>query len=202
MSRADQISRLTKDAWPDAGDLVTKILDESKGVTSWRPARAALLHSAQERSWMTPIQLQAFLLSHDFLAKRLGQEKALALLPELKSPKLDYLRGIRPVPKMIALACAHVQACFEMPIPAGDVPAFDRWFTEHFGHAAGVTEFLDVAESYITDRIRGYDMSRTGRQARLAGPALIRALDWVRRMGPFCPFGEGSSPALWPQKES
>lgn len=202
MNRAEKVADLTKDLWDGTADLVTKVLDSSRPPSGWRVPRAALAAAAVDRIWMTPEQFKDWLLAQEFLAKKRKDPVKPVLALEIKAQKMDYLRGKRPISKMHALAMAHYAAGLPMPIEPEDTVAFDHWFTENFGITTGAGEFLDVGQSYIGDRVRGYDITRKGRAERLAGPALIRALDWILRMGPFCPYGAPEPIRPWPTEES
>jgi hypothetical protein len=190
-SYAQQIAKLTKDSWQGTAAMIEKVMAESSHARRWTPTRSAVLATtvANRVLWMTPAQFNDFLLAQDFLAKKKGTPKPVDALG-LKAVKMDYLRGARAVTKVHALAMAHFAAGLPMPIEPENTEAFDQWFTERFGQAAPVTAFLDVSQSYITDRLRGFDITTKGRAVRLPSAALIRALDWVLRFGPFCPYGE------------
>lgn len=187
---AQQIERLTKDSWRGTAAMIERIIAESSHVARWTPCRAAVLSLTCRRDvWMTPAQFGDYLLAQDFLAKKKGTPKPVDALG-LKAVKLDYLRGVRAVSKLHALAMAHFAAGLPLPIEAENTEAFGAWFAQRFGQAAPVTAFLDVSQSYITDRLRGYDITTKGRAERLPSAALLRALDWVLRFGPFSPYGE------------
>lgn len=191
ISYAAQIAKLTKDSWRGTAPMIEKVMAESSHAPRWTPTRSAILATTVATGvlWMTPDQFNDFLLAQDFLAKKKGTPKPIDALG-LKAVKLDYLRGVRAISKVHALAMAHFAAGLPMPIEPEKTEAFDIWFTTRFGQAAPVTAFLDVAQCYITDRLRGFDITTKGRAVRLPSAALIRALDWVLRFGPFCPYGE------------
>lgn len=198
-ARIDIVDKVVRGLWPDAKSLVEVVVEESRGISAWRPGRAALLLSAAPRVWMTSGQFYAWLHAQNFLHKRTpGAPKPIEAVGIASRRRLALLKGDAQVTKLEALAMAHYAAGIAPPIEPDDVPAFSAWVGEKFGASRQLAAFLEVHQSYIQDRVRGFDIQNTRRIPRLPDITLIRAMDWVLRFGPFCPYGEPADVELFP----
>lgn len=193
------LERVASNRWPDCADLMHEIAYESQRVRSWRPARAGALVALQKsRVWMTLDEFENF-LANTRLPKLRG--KVLSERLEIGKKRLKAIREGSPISRVEALACAHYQLGLALPVPAGDVEAFGPWVNARFGAFEAIGNFLGIRGDDITNRIRGYDTRKGGRVPCKPGPQLIRALDWVYRVGPSCPFGDAPDVEYWPGHE-
>lgn len=138
---------------------------------------------------MTPAQFSAW--SERFFPprKQIGDAMAREIGID-KGPAKRRREGSISVSKHEALACAHYALGFPLPTPAGDVEAFARWFGRHFATANSVNLWLDLSNGFISFRLRGYAMRGEERVSTVPDATLIRALDWVHRVGPVAPWFE------------
>jgi hypothetical protein len=195
------LSKLDPESYPGAVELVLTVIDESKAVDSWRPLRAAAaaLEPGEAPIWMTAEQFTRWYLGEMALERKLKTgRKPSDVLGIQATARASYLNGSRAIPKIIALACAHISASLPLPIEAGDSAKFSFWFTPRFGSPTAINDFLDLGKEHISNRVRGYRVVDDERRPRLPEEALIRALDWVYRFGPCCPFGDRPPPAVFP----
>jgi hypothetical protein len=205
--RADHLKGLVAGAYVDTGPVVQAIVKESAYHGAWRPVRAAaiLAMAAKENvatSWMTAEEFEALVKAAGMEGRRRGSTERLREdlgMTSLRRQKL--LNGSAEASKIEALACAHLSLRFPMPVPAGDCAAFGRWVMPRFGAVEPVADFLGVRGAYILDRVKGFEITRGERRPRSPEPDLIRALDWLWRMGPVNPFGKAPRPPLWPGQE-
>lgn len=204
-ARAVILREMAAGLYPDASGLIDTIVSESRGPTAWRPARAAALRiqaEAEGRVWMTVEEFELWITTQTLLTRKLKRAEkpmeAVGLSPYLK---ITLLRGKRPVAKTEALAMAHYAAGRPLPCPVGDSEAFDAWFTPRFGAVDAVASWLGLRGEYISDRRRGYDIALGERKERLPDATLLRALDWVWTYGPWCPYGEQVTPAIFPNQD-
>lgn len=193
-SRANAVALATAGCYAGTTALVQGIVDESKFVSAWRPLRAGAILAAAHaapRVWMTRDQFADWITVQSFAARRRGDPVKPAEATGISShQRLSILRGVRAVEKTEALACAHYAMQLAMPVPAGDVEGFADWCGRTFGAVNEVTKWLDLPGNYITDRMRGFDVRKGVRHEVAPGAGLIRALDWVARVGPICPYGD------------
>ncbi len=197
-------AKLDAESYPGAQDLVMQIVDESKQLRSWRPLRAAAaaLEPREDPIWMTADQFSRWHIGEMAIRRKLANEiRPAADLGISATVRAGYLNGSQTIPKIIALACAHISAGHALPVPAEDHELFAHWFHPRFGAVESITDFLDMGKSQIADRLKGYQMVEGVRRVRQPGPALIRALDWVYRVGPFCPYGDGMAAPVFPGQE-
>jgi hypothetical protein len=169
--------------YPGTPELVATIISESKNHPAWRPARAgALMALAEEqpRIWMTQQQFIDWLDVNSWVSRRRKEG----------------------VSKVEALACAHYHARFDVPTPPGDVNAFAIWVNDTFGAARRIGEWLDLTNTIITDRMRGFDIDLGRRRVRAPEIDLIRAMDFVARCGPFVPYGIREPVEYFPKAEA
>jgi hypothetical protein len=192
--------------YPGTPELVATIISESKNHPAWRPARAgALMALAEEqpRIWMTQQQFIDWLDVNSWVSRRRKEGvtpiQAIGMSPRTK---LKLIRGERPVSKVEALACAHYHARFDVPTPPGDVNAFAIWVNDTFGAARRIGEWLDLTNTIITDRMRGFDIDLGRRRVRAPEIDLIRAMDFVARCGPFVPYGIREPVEYFPKAEA
>lgn len=206
MSKA--LEQLTRGRYADAPALVQATLDESKGVFAWRPVRAAALVAlaeieAEDRVWMTLEEFAAWRATHRIDDMRFGYirtREAIGMASSRIKALVAGLKGepVTPISVIEALACAHFSMGLKPPVPAGDVEAFSEWFGPRFGAVEPLARWLKVRGETITDRLRGYDMRDGRRRDRLPEIDMIRAMDWIWRVGPVCPFGIRQPVEIWP----
>lgn len=204
-SRASLLATVTVGLYQDAARILEAVMQESKFVFAWRPVRAAALRvmadlEQPDRIWMTQEEFARWVKDQDTMARRrkLGEKplESVGISPYIK---MQILRGNRAISKVEALAMAHYAHYRPVPIPAGDSDAFSDWMASSFGAVEAVTSWLGLRADYMTDRMRGFDIVQGKRQERLPDVTLIRALDWVLTMGPFCPYGQPSAVDFFPK---
>lgn len=144
-------------------------------------------------SWMTAAQFSEWSERHFPARRRIGDamEQAVGLSKQAARRRRE---GDVKVSKQEALACAHYAMGFPMPAPAGDVEAFSRWFAARFVTAYSVNAWLELGGGAITHCLRGFVLRDGSRFEALPDATLIRALDWVWRVGPVVPWFEGDAP--------
>lgn len=209
--RIEAVAVVTEAAWPGSETLVQGILAESVGALAWRPHRAAVIAGTESRCWMTPAEFGTWITEQTWAWRRRAKDGPPEPRPlpavginathSSSNRKLHLLRGTRAVSKIEALAMAHYAHRFPLPFDVGDVAAFADWFPPRFALAGGIAEWLEYRAVDLTDRLRGFDVRDGQRWARAPEAGLIRALDWVWRVGPFCPYGEPQGRAVWPGQE-
>lgn len=189
-------ARLALGSIPGTESLLLAVRRQSAGVDSWRPLRSALQHATADSSprvWMTTDEFNRWFKEQAVLhikRKREGPNptEALNMNPRRKR---QLIHGEDTPSKIEALACAHYAMRFDLPAEAQDDRAFDAWCVEHFGGPNYfLAAWLGITSSALAAAMLGYRMQAGQRVASKPRVALIRALDWVRRMGPVCPYGE------------
>lgn len=175
--------------------LLRAVRDASMPPDTWRPARAAVQHAmadSGDRIWMTGEEFATWLREQAILhikRKREGPNPTHAVgIADSRKRKLVHFEDTPT--KLEALACAHYAFRFEPPMQPEDQSAFSAWFGEHFGLSNAVAAWLQIAPRYLQNAIEGVRMAAGQRVATRPTITLIRALDWTRRMGPICPYGE------------
>lgn len=196
---AAQIVRDTH--WPGTEDLTGILLQDSVGRQVWRASRAAIIHGCVRRPWMTPAEFDRWIVDQNAVRRaRIRRTKATdepTIFEAIgmnssggRSRKSTLLRGVQPFTLVEALACAHYAQGLPLPVQPGDVGGFAAWFEERFHGGAGITDWLGVNHNHVSDRCRGFSLRDGRRVDRAPEIDIIRALDWVWRFGPFCPYGE------------
>jgi hypothetical protein len=203
-NRDELADQLCTGTWAGTADLVRRLVYSSMHAYGYRPDRAALLYAlhdcnSETRMWMSPEQFQAWRKEARAIAKVRGTGK-----PEdeigisLWSARHYSANG---APKTIALACAHYLHGHDLPVPANDWRALDPWYRARFGSTERVAEWLQISATTLSDRLRGFSLVKGEREPREPEAYLIRALDWLWRFGPFCPYGEKRPLELWPGQD-
>lgn len=206
-ARGPKIKAICDGTFTGTQPLIEALVENSTHAPAWRPVRAAaaLGLAAQDppagHVWMTPAEFAAFIERHfpvrSNRAGRLQSELGIA-----RSRRHAILEDGAPVGKAEALACAHYALGLPLPIPPGDTTAFAGWIEPRFGLVSALTAALDVAPRYITSRLKGYEVTSRGRRERLPDAGLIRALDWVWRVGPISPYGRRLPAAAFPGQDT
>lgn len=200
--KAGQIQLATMGAWPGTEELVRAVIGESKYVPAWRPGRAGALRAyaeMQPRVWITADEFADWVRSQSAAGrKRRDAESPIDKLGMTSKRKLRLIRGDSEATKAEALACAHVAMNFPLPVQPGDVAGFATWVANTFGGVEKLSDWLGVKNTVIGDRMRGFDVVGAERRPREPEVGLIRALDWIARCGPFCPYGEPIVVKTWP----
>lgn len=205
-AREDALAVLVDGSWTGTEGLVRQIMDESRHAEGWRPGRAALMTAALDAPpidgpYLTPEQFADWKVMAKALAKAKGWEKpepALGLTPQ----QLRLLRARGVTSKAQALAMAHYLCGLPMPVPAGDSDALQAWYRPRFGGTERVAAWLDMDDRVLADRLRGFSLQKQGRTPRPPEPWLVRALAWLWRMGPYCPYGpKAPITGVWPSQE-
>ena len=192
------IQRAAQGRWSDAETLLGRLAYESARQWSWRPARAGMLVGIQEGPavWMTVAEFEAW---------RARFKLRGAKLFEVTSIGRHRLASIRergePISRVEALACAHYALGLDQPVASGDVEAFAAWAAPRFGAFEALGAWLQVRGDWITDRMRGYDLRGGKRIERTPEGSLIRAMDYVWRVGPSCPYGDRPAARYWPNQD-
>jgi hypothetical protein len=91
-----------------------------------------------------------------------------------------------------------VVAGLPLPCPIDSGEAFSEWFAPRFGTAGPVSRALELNPKFIPERLNGYVVRDGAREARSPGSTLLRALDWVWRVGPYSPYGQRLPSAAFP----
>lgn len=208
--RVAPLQILTAGTWEGTEEAVASLVQESMHKHGWKPVRAgALLNLAdlnRKGVWMTPEEFKTWIGIAKALAKQRKEPIAVAQhdlgltkgrIYDLQRPERVALRGLK-ISKMEALACAHYVMGFDHPVPPGDADALSAWFEPRFGNVTNAAAFLDVTDSWLGARLRGWMLSRGNRKVTLPEGFLVRALDWVWRVGPICPYGDRPSVDIWP----
>lgn len=199
--RAPAIEKVCADTYEGTREIVLALVKESTNVPAWRPVRAAALMAlgiGENSVWMTTEEFAAWIEKNFPMRQRGATGRMMDAVGFGKARRASLLAGER-VRKVEALAMAHYGAGLPLPCPVGDVDAFSTWATEKFGAVRVVNAALELSESYVTDRMRGYDING-GRVPREPDALLIRALDWVWRMGAFSPYGQRPGAHPFPQQ--
>jgi hypothetical protein len=185
-------------------EIVEAIVKESGAIPAWRPVRAsavlamAAAAAPKDHVWMTCEEFAAFADRFFPLQKAGGGVKPLAKHIGVAMKRRRAIIAGEPVRKIEALACAHYAAGLPLPIAPGDVRAFHEWFHGVFGAARAVGIALGISHGYIPERLAGYELAGGARRARSPDEQLIRALDWMRRMGAVSPYGDRLGVPAWP----
>ena len=189
--------------WAGTRELVLALVRQSKGVAAWRPMRAAMAYGAADsgaRVWMTPAEFTRWRSDARAVERKRGRDfSVLDSIGVALERSTLYAHGRSPVPKEVALACAHVMMGFEPPIPAGEPEAFATWFHESFGTVEALAGWLGTTRQRIDNRMRGFRVEGAQRIEITPEISLIRALDWVLRCGPYCPYGERPVVEVFPR---
>ncbi|AKU43505.1 hypothetical protein CPT_Sansa101 [Caulobacter phage Sansa] len=203
------LESLCHGTWSGTDALVASLVLESRGAPAWRPVRAAVVAATSDvenRIWMTPEEFADWVQGAKALAMRLGrgtthpyQDLQIAPLrvKKLKNPKLMAAEGLI-IKKGEALACAHYLMNFPKPVDNGDVEGFADWFDRRLKSVNLIAPYLNMGADTLGSRLRGYDVVRDQRVERKPEGWLIRALDWIDRMGPICPYGPRPAPPIFP----
>lgn len=198
----------TEGCWEGTRDMVGAVVHESRNRTSWKPHRAALAHvmAGQPGVHMLPSEFFLWRKMARKLARLLGREETpmddigftTHRYNDLGSESRTKRRGL-VISRIEALACAHYVLGFEKPCdPAG----LKDWFWPRFGAMTHICAWLDTDPTEFSGQIEGSYVKDGVRQQVVASGALIRALDWVHRFGPVCPYGERPDVVTFPMKES
>lgn len=208
------LQALTSGTWEGTDVLVAQIVNESRHSQGWRPVRAAGMlaladQRATDRVWMTTEEFTAWWNNAKALAKRMrwstthaqtDLEMAPSRMIQLKNPAKVAEKNLR-VSKVEALACAHYALVLPKPVANGDHQALAAWFESRFLAVGRVAAYLDMRTETLTARLKGWDLIRGERVPRPPEGSLIRALDWIHRMGPVCPYGERPPALVFPKQD-
>lgn len=212
--RREAAAEAAEGCWEGTADLVEAFTLESRHVYGWRPLRAALL-LAREDAERAAISDQKGGMSGPEFAAWMKEAKAVLKVRGLAHGSsytaVEEALGIGPdtrrsfarngAPKLVALACAHVLFGFALPVPPEDPEAFDAWYRPRFMTAASVADWLQVDGGWIGARLSGFETLKGERVERLPPAYLIRALDWLWRMGPVSPYGQKAAVPIWPGQD-
>lgn len=197
--RAPAMDRLTANTYVGTREVVDALIkDSSWHPPAWRPVRAAAaralgLREAEGHIWMTAEEFGRWL--ETYTPGKRGEP--LRQVGIARSRRAAILDERMPIKAIEALAIAHYRA--GLPVPCELAPeAFEAWFTPRFGYAAAVANVLGVNGRLITEQMRGFAVTSAGRAQRLPDITLVRALDWVWRVGPISPYGATPPGAAYP----
>lgn len=163
----------------------------------WTLADAASQAVARSRdpggSWMTPDQFAQWCERFFPSGRQIGDamERAIGVPKRAAKMRRD---GLIVISKTEALACAHYAMGFPVPTPPGNTEAFAEWLASRFVAANAVNGWLELSGGYVANRVRGFVLRDGVRHPAPADVGMIRALDWVYRVGPVVPWIEGRSP--------
>lgn len=200
------LSKVTRGTYAGTAEMAQILLDESKHAGAWRPIRAAVALSLERRSrsaWMTVEELADWTVQAAVRGKvsspRIKPHDAIGL----SRPQLARrLRGVQRITKAEALACGHYLPGFPLPVAGPEPELLAEWFYPRFGGTERIGTWLEIQPSRVADRLRGYDVREGVRIPRAPEVWLMRALDWVSRMGPVCPYGASAAQPVWPGQSS
>lgn len=203
MTREQAAAELARGTWDGTEELLLSITYESMHAFGWRPRRTAALYAEADlgvdgdRTFMSGAEFAAWEENAKALAKVRGEDRkvAQAVLGISRFQARDYAEN--GASKIIAVACAHYLFGLPMPIAAEDPRAFDAWYRPRFGGTERVGQWLQVNPDWIGARLRGFEVIKDSRHTRLPPAHLIRACDWLWRIGPFCPYGDRKAVPLW-----
>lgn len=185
-------ARVCANTWEGTQPIVEKLVLESTYRPAWRPVRALATMAMAAQTvdhrthvWMSTAEFQHWHATH-FEWRRRGPK----LKDELGIAKTRRLalRDGAAVTKIEALAFAHYAA--GLPLPCELTPDdLADWFAPRFSASEGVAAVLHMKADTLLAKMRGYAMKAGVRVAREPDVTLLRALDWVWRVGPFSPYG-------------
>lgn len=188
-ARTPAITNVVAGTYEGTREIVEAVVKESTHVASWRPVRAVAVMAmagevVERHEWMATAEFTDWF--NDFRRNRrtLVQEQ-IGMATSRRGAILDGAR----ITKVEALAIAHYRAGLQPPVLPGDTEGFRTWFDAWFGGPMVMNKVLELSRTYINERLSGYAVTSNGRAARLPDVGLIRALDWVLRVGPFSPYG-------------
>jgi hypothetical protein len=176
------------DKIPGTRDIVAAVMAESNPQpelgAAWRPVRSGALKAMTLMSldrqgaviFMHPYQFSKWLEDNGLFNRKGGKERLAAELGMGRRRRDSILAGATPT-RVEALACAHYGLRLMLPFPPGNASMFRGFVQTHFGRPVDLAKVLDL------------DIRRL-RSLTEPGIDLIRAVDWVRRVGPYSPFGE------------
>lgn len=197
--RLPAIRTVVAGAFEGTQEIVEAVVKESTHLPAWRPVRAAAalaLAGEQHRAvnpWMTTAEFADWVAGFRKNDRGLIQT-AVGIAPSRRKSILDGA----PISRTEALAIAHYRAGLPLPLPVGDVAAFGAWVVPRFGPVRALSRTLGLSEDYINDRLNGFDITHSARVIRTPEVSLIRAMDWVWRVGPISPYGRRLPGAAFP----
>ena len=195
-------------SWPDTEDLVKTLLTERRGShQGWRPITAAMqITQRTEQPWMTAEQFDAWYKTSR--AKERAAYSALRasdkntprsplphqILEVNKIYPVRWRHGDLPIPKPVALACAHYALNYEISYE-NEPEAISAWFAEHGLQATPAARWLGINSNLIEAALRGFRVRAGQRIPYKPRAYMLRALDWMVRVGPFVPYASHASQA-------
>lgn len=196
-SRRPAINRIVAGTFEGTDALVARVVkDSAANMPSWRAARAGVAMAiadaaSKDHVWMTTAEFAAWFSR--FVAPprpgarlRVSMEEVVGIATHRRRAIMDGAR----IRKWEALAMAHYAIHGDvLPIAPGDPAAFNAWVTGNFGFVEAIARAVEVEARYISSRMAGYRMVDGQRFARTPEQPIIRALDWVLRVGPYSPYG-------------
>lgn len=195
--RTRAIKEMTHRTWDGTAPLMTVIAEESQYGECWRPVRAAAALALAARDvepghvWMTTDEFRHFL--DKVIGRGRKQGTGTERLMEMVSigyARRHYILNGSPIHKVEALACAHASLGLPLPIPAEQHALFGAWLHEFFGEVAPVAAALEVDPRTLHRRVAGFSNDRGVRRACEPEAQIIRAMDWLWRVGNVSPFGK------------
>lgn len=200
--RKPAILTVVKGAHPGTAELIEALVRESIYGPHWRPIRSAAVmamavSAAGDHVWMTTAEFDAWKAMH-FPDRRRGATSGLMRVLDMGKGRLASIRAGSPVKKWEALACAHYALGLPLPIESGNPEVFARWIVETFGATVSIAGAAGLAKDRIADRMSGRELCRGVSVKREPEEAMIRALDWIRRVGPFSPYGQRAQAEAFP----
>jgi hypothetical protein len=203
LTREEAAAQLAHGTWDGTLDLLTALAYESMHAFGWRPRRAAILYAeqdigaAEDRVFMSGPEFAAWRTDAKALAKARGHDRDVAGAVLGLSAFQARSLSEKGASKAVALACAHYLFGLELPIAAEDPRLFEEWYRPRFGGTERVADWLQVNPNWLSARLRGFEVIKDERVERLPPAYLIRACDWLWRVGPFCPYGDRKAIPLW-----
>lgn len=180
-------------------NLISAVQAEGMGAPTWRPLLDVMeceLADRGGRVWMTTQEFTEWLKEQEILRRRRKDPiKAAEAVGMGDGRRRSLLHGRTPVSKAEALACAHYARRLPLPFGPDDNEAFAEFIDQAFGGARQVAMWLQMNPNTIGNQMRGFHINaKHERVPTKVDPALARALDWIVKVGPFCPYGELRSP--------
>lgn len=133
-----------------------------------------------ERIWMTPADFERFREQARVFRTQANSEADMRAALGLHPATVRILAsGARPIPKILALACAHYLFAWPVPFDLENPSAGREWLYRNFRSAEEAAALVGMRAQLLRTYFKaGFPIE------------VARALDWAKNAGDFCPFGE------------
>lgn len=200
ISMGDALARVSLTTYPGTHDLAESLVNDSMREQAWRPVRAMAIRARETRAansgltWMTTEEFNAWMDTFT----RYRRQGACTNVGITAGRRRAIMGGEKITPAE-ALAVAHFRAGLPLPcdLEAAD---FKAWFMPRFAGLTAICETLAIKPKTLASYLHGYSIDHGQRIARKPARAVVRALDWVWKVGPFSPYGERPGAPLFPSQ--